>query len=140
METPAHSRVRALSALHCHSLLQERAVSHLPVWVVALVPSGTWLADALAPLVSAAAEIYSCCQCPQVGQLLPLLVSGVCDAVAGLAAALQHVATNADAPGMRSGRGALLRSKCGRLCMQLRDVFMPSASLLPRPGACVSLP
>ena len=70
--------------------------------------------------------MYASCQCAEVAQLLPLLVDGVCGAAAGLATALQQIATNADAPGMRSGQGAALRSASGALCMHLRDAFMPS--------------
>ncbi|KAF8068266.1 hypothetical protein HT031_001953 [Scenedesmus sp. PABB004] len=101
---------------------QDAATAQLPAWAVALADC-TWAPRALADLVAAAAAAYRACGALQPHQ--PLLVDAVCAAAARLATSLQHVATRADAPGMRDGAGAALRSGCVGLCMQLRDLFMP---------------
>jgi hypothetical protein len=74
------------------------------------------------------AALYSSCQPLQQQQ--PLLTDRLCQLAANVATSLQHLATAADAPGMRSGAGAELRSACGSMCMRLRDLFMPSAAAI----------
>lgn len=63
---------------------------------------------------------------PGLESSYPLLVEGVCDAAAQLAAALQHVAGGA---GLCAGAGGpALKGVCARLCVRLRDAFMPGGA------------
>lgn len=103
--------------------VQEDAVSQLPIWGVALADS-RWTPRALEDLVSSATAMFKSCHDLQTQQ--PLLASRVCTLCASLATALQHLAANRDAPGMKAGLGAELRSVTGGLCVRLRDLFMPA--------------
>lgn len=124
-----HSTYRDVLVLALRCLLvftmgaQEDAVVQLPIWGVALADS-TWTPRALEELVSSATAMFESCQHLQPQQ--PLLAGRVCTWCAGLATALQHLAANADAPGMKAGLGAELRSVTGGLCVRLRDLFMPA--------------
>lgn len=102
--------------------LQEIAVLQVPIWGVALA-SSTWTPKALQDLVSSAAAMYQACK--DLQPLQPLLADRICALCANVATALQQLAANGDAPGMRSGLGAELRSVTGGLCVKLRDLFMP---------------
>lgn len=97
-------------------------MQQLPSWAVALC-NCSWTARAFEDLVAMTAALYSSCQSLQQQQ--PLLADRLCQMAAGVATSLQHLATAADAPGMRSGAGSALRSACGGMCMRLRDLFMP---------------
>lgn len=112
-----------VAAVVVHVLLQEAAVVQIPVWGVALA-SSSWTGSALQDLVAATAAMYQACGGLQA--LQPLLAARICALCASLATALQQLAADGDAPGMRVGLGAELRSQVGCLCVQLRDVFMPA--------------
>lgn len=103
-------------------LLQEDAVKQIPAWGVALANS-TWTPRALEELVASAAAVFESCQQLQAQQ--PLLAARVCTLCARLATALQQLAADGDAPGMKVGLGAELRRVTGGLCVRLRDLFMP---------------
>jgi hypothetical protein len=98
-------------------------VVQVPAWGVALADS-RWTPRALEELVTSATTMFRSCHQLQPQQ--PLLASRVCTWCARLATALQHLAANADAPGMKVGLGAELRSVTGGLCVRLRNMFMPA--------------
>lgn len=102
--------------------MQDEAIAQLPAWAVALAGC-CWTTRALEDIVAVICAMYSCC--PELQQHQPLLVTAICQLAASLATRLQQTATNTEAPGMRSGSGAALRSTCGRLCLSLRNLFMP---------------
>jgi len=108
----------------CHLLLLplQESVLQVPIWGVALA-SSSWTPKALQDLVSSAAAMYQACK--DLQPLQPLLADRICALCANVATALQQLAANGDAPGMRSGLGAELRSVTGGLCVKLRDLFMP---------------
>jgi hypothetical protein len=99
-------------------------VVQLPAWGVSLA-SSSWVPRALEDVAEAAGALYAAC--PGLLQQQPLLAGRVCSVVASLATALQSLALNADAPGMRAGAGTELRSMAGSLCRNLRGLFMPAA-------------
>jgi hypothetical protein len=123
--TASQNAVQLTSHVPCQLgyALQDTAVQQLPSWAVAL-SSCSWTARALEDLVGMTAALYSSSQ--GLHQQQPLLADRLCQMAASAATSLQHLATAADAPGMRSGAGAALRSACGGMCMRLRDLFMPS--------------
>jgi hypothetical protein len=96
----------------------------IPAWGVAL-SSSTWTPRALEDLVGSAASMYHSCTGLQAEQ--PLLAGRMCSLCSSLATALQQLAADGEAPGMSVGLGAELRSVTAGLCMQLRDLFMPTA-------------
>lgn len=110
--------------LRCRCGLQDNALRQLPGWGVALAGC-CWTACVLEDLVAASCAAFAACRGLQ--QQAPLLAGRICPLTASLATALQQLASNADAPGMRSGAGAELRSVAGGLCRMMRDLFMPAA-------------
>lgn len=83
----------------------------------------SWISQALTDLVAEVSSLYSTCHELQKRQ--PLVAIAICQLCANLATRLQHLAINAEAPEMQEGRAAEVRSLCGRLCVKLRDLFMP---------------
>lgn len=102
--------------------MQDEAVLQIPVWGIALA-SSSWTPRAFEDLVASVTALYQACADLQTQQ--PLLSGRICSLCANLATALQQLAANGDAPGMRVGLGAELRSATGILCVKLRDLFMP---------------
>lgn len=110
------------ACLWCCCASQDEAIVQLPTWAVALAEC-SWTTRAVEDLASVLADMYSSCQ--ELQQYQPLLVTAICQLAASLATRLQQLATNTEAPGMRAGSGAALRSVCGAWCLKLRDMFMP---------------
>lgn len=112
-----------LSSTSCCLLMQDGAVFNIPIWGVALA-NCSWTPRVVEDLVTSAAALYQSCTTLQFQQ--PLLAGRLCSLCASLATALQQLAANGDAPGMRVGLGAELRSVAGAACVKLRDLFMPA--------------
>jgi hypothetical protein len=117
---------------------QALCTERLPAWAPALsattptpgpgAAAGAAAAGLLPPLLAdaAAALLAAHAAAARLEGPCPLLAEGVCAAASQLAAALQHIAAE---PGLCVGPGGpALRGGSARLCVALRDAFMPAAA------------
>ena len=110
----------AFMAVPCSPSLQRTYLDLLPTWLTA-VEGMPWAMHILKQSLEALCKTYSTAQGLQ--DSFPLAATGIVELSAKMAAVLQHMASAPAAPG--SGTSAVFRSGCARLCMQLRDAFLP---------------